>query len=153
MNAAAESNRLTDIQEKIKGLLGRTREFWLHAFAASSVDSMKTIKVSVFGRKGDTELPRLRETRGAIKLSHRGKDAAVVLDIELYKEFLEMRDAFKELTNLEKARALEEDGDTFDAILAQIQSPQNRESIDRVFALSDADINASYRPGKTESGN
>lgn len=150
MNTVISNDRVARIRAKIRDMFERTQNVLADGLRALPAANMASMGVSAFGRRGDKELPKLRREHGALKLTHRGRDAAVVLDIELYQELIGIRDAYKELHRLEKERSLAEGATEFDALLAQIRSPENRDGINQVFDTSDDDINASYRPGDTE---
>lgn len=145
MNPTTAREKLSSVKDRIDEIVKRVA-----AAKVPTIDKLDSMGVSDFGRSGDKQLPGLKKSKGALKLTRRGREEAVVIDIETFDQISKNLISFAQLLQLEKERSLVEEGNEFDLIVAQSQSTDNRAAIDAVFGMSDSGINASYRPGNTE---
>lgn len=106
---------------------------------------------SAFGRKIEKSLQELSGPRGVLSISVRNQQAAVVMSIEHYEELLKMKETCASLVQEQRRLQLEALGDEFDHLYRLMQRSEHRVATDALFNASADDLNATYRPGRTES--
>lgn len=84
-----------------------------------------------------------------VKLSIRNKERAVVMPTKHYEEIVAMMEIYPDLVDKAKEAELMSAADSFDALYASITA--SRKGTDALFSDNVDDINASYKPGETES--
>lgn len=84
-----------------------------------------------------------------VKLSVRNKERAVVMSVKRYEEILAIMESYSELVDMAKEADIAKASDSYDALYARITA--SRKGTDSLFSASVDDINASYKPGMTES--
>ena len=84
-----------------------------------------------------------------VKLSIRNKERAVVMPAKQYEEIVAMMETYPDLVDKAKEADLMNAANSFDALYFSITA--STEGADALFSDSADDINASYKPGETES--
>ena len=110
---------------------------------------LETVPVSRLARKGTELLSRLTETSEAVAVQVQGVGSMVTLSRRRYDEIVAMVNNLGHEPEADDfTRAL---GARFDALVATLNRPGAPEAVDAaLFAGPDA-LNASYKPGTTET--
>jgi len=106
---------------------------------------------SAFGRQIEQNLRDIKDQSGIISIKLRHQPAAVVMSIEHYEELLQMKEACALLIKAQRRQELETLGNEFDRLYQLMQRPEHRVATEALFGASVDDLNATYRPGKTET--
>ena len=111
---------------------------------------LEHVPVSRLARKGTELLSELTETSEAVAVQVQGVGSMVTLSRRRYDEIVAMVNGLgPEPEDDDFTRAL---GARFDALVATMNQPGAGEAVDAALFADPADLNASYRPGTTETG-
>ena len=111
---------------------------------------LEHVPVSRLARKGSELLSELTETSEAVAVQVQGVGSMVTLSRRRYDEIVAMVNGLgPEPEDDDFTRVL---GARFDALVATMNQPGAGEAVDAALFADSADLNASYRPGTTETG-
>ncbi|MYB33865.1 MAG: hypothetical protein F4X92_01790 [Gammaproteobacteria bacterium] len=99
-----------------------------------------------FGRRITQSVAGLEKP---IKLSIRNKERVVIMPVKQYEDILAIIETYPDLVDKAKEANLMRAADSYESLYSSITS--SRSGTDALFSASADDINASYKPGETES--
>lgn len=117
----------------------------------SPPDTLPDVSGAAFGRHIAQHLRDLKDQRNAVSIKLWQQPMAVVMGIDQYEELLQMKEACNALLRAQRRQDLEALGDEFARLYQIMQRPEHKVATDALFAASADDLNATFRPGDTET--
>jgi hypothetical protein len=110
------------------------------------------IKGAAFGRNVESSIHRMANEHIHMIISTRKKDQAIAMPIDDYRAFTAITDLAHKLILRNRELELSIKGDEFEALYAQMQSPETQLAVENYFDKDelDLDLASTFAPGRTE---
>ena len=138
-------------EDRLEAIVLKTKRAFNRMSWLTPAVSMKSMAGAVFGRKIEASIRSLDETSGIMKINVHKREAAVVMTMSRYQELMDMMESCEQLLDAEASQKISDAADNFDSLYQRITSQKSAAAADSLFGASDADLRASFRPGRTEA--